>query len=329
MPIITVNQLSKHFRTYQKEEGLKGSLKNLFFRKYIDNKAVDQISFELAEGEFVGFLGPNGAGKTTTLKMLTGLIYPTSGQARVMGYLPWERKNEFRRQYSLIMGQKNQLWMDLPALESFQLNREIYQIPERQFRNTLEELTELLDIQKVLQVQVRRLSLGERMKMELIAALLHSPRVLFLDEPTIGLDIISQRKIRDFLLQYNKKFGTTILLTSHYMEDIEALCKRVIIINHGHKVYDGQLSQIVRECSNLKELAVTFAAPVNEAEIRSIAPFQEFDPYKVVFRIKRDQLTAVIQGLLHRFQVADINTAEADIGEVIAQIFDRTGEAAP
>lgn len=328
MPIISVEKLSKSFRTYQKEEGLRGSLKNLFFRKYIDNKAVDSINFKLDEGEFVGFLGPNGAGKTTTLKMLTGLIYPTGGQARVMGFVPWERRNEFPRQYALIMGQKNQLWMDLPALESFNLNREIYQIPEKQFKATLDQLADLLHVEEVLNVQVRRLSLGERMKMELIAALLHNPRVLFLDEPTIGLDIISQRKIREFLAQYNKQFGTTILLTSHYMEDIEALCKRVIIINHGHKVYDGQLAEIVKECSSVKELAITFAEPVSADQMKQIATFQEFDPFKVVFRIKRDQLTTVISTILQNFKVADINTSEADVAEVIAQIFDKTLEDA-
>lgn len=253
MPIITADHLSKHFKIHQKEEGFIGSLKSLFFRKYEENKAVDRISFTLEEGELVGFLGPNGAGKTTTLKMLTGLIHPTAGAAGVMGYIPWERKNEFRRQYALIMGQKNQLWMDLPALESFRLNREIYQIPERQFKNTLDELVDLLEVGKILHVQVRRLSLGERMKMEMIAALLHRPRVLFLDEPTIGLDIISQRKVREFLGRYNRDFGTTILLTSHYMEDIQALCKRVIIINQGRKVYDGQLagsSKIFRPSRN-------------------------------------------------------------------------------
>lgn len=324
MPIIEVNQLSKYFQTYQKEEGLKGSLRNLFFRKYTDNKAVDQVSFSIEEGELVGFLGPNGAGKTTTLKMLTGLIHPTSGSAQVMDFTPWERKNEFRRQFALIMGQKNQLWMDLPAIESFNLNKEIYQIPERQYQETLEELTTLLDVTKVLKVQVRRLSLGERMKMEMIAALLHRPRVLFLDEPTIGLDIISQKRIRDFLGQYNRKFGTTIILTSHYMEDIQALCKRVIIINQGQKVYDGELARIVQDFSTFKELTVTFSEPVNAEQILKIAEFQEFDPVKVTFRIKRENLTTVISGLLENFKVSDINTSEVEIAEIIAQIFHQT-----
>lgn len=324
--MITVQNLSKTFKTPEKESGLKGSLKSLFARKYLDNKAVDQISFDIAAGELVGFLGPNGAGKTTTLKMLTGLLHPSGGMAKVMGFTPWERKNEFRRQYALVMGQKNQLWMDLPALESFYLNREIYQIPEGQFRKTLDELVSLLEVEHVLKVQVRRLSLGERMKMELIAALLHNPRVLFLDEPTIGLDIISQKKIREFLCRYNQQFGTTILLTSHYMDDIQALCKRVLIINHGHKVYDGLLEEIVREFSADKDLTVTFSEPVEEAAVARIAPYREFDPVKVSFRIKREQLTRVISRLLEEFKVDDLNTAEVDVAEVIAEIFHRSAE---
>ena len=327
MSIIETENLCKYFQTYQKEEGLKGSLKNLFFRKYTENKAVDGIGFSLEEGELVGFLGPNGAGKTTTLKMLTGLIHPTSGYARVMGYTPWERKNEFRRQYALVMGQKNQLWMDLPAIESFHLNKEIYQIPPAQFKATLTELTGLLEVEDVLKVQVRRLSLGERMKMELIAALLHNPRVLFLDEPTIGLDIISQKKIREFLLKYNKKFGTTILLTSHYMDDIKALCKRVIIINHGRKIYDGQLSRIVQEFSQEKELTVVFSEPVSEDELVKISPLKEFDSVQATFRVKREALMEVIAQLLQNYAVADLNTSEVEIEEIIAHIFRQSSES--
>jgi ABC-2 type transport system ATP-binding protein len=329
MPIIIADNLSKHFKIHRKEEGLKGSLKSLFFRKYEENKAVDRISFTMEEGELVGFLGPNGAGKTTTMKMLTGLIHPTAGQAGVMGYIPWERKNEFRRQYALIMGQKNQLWMDLPAMESFRLNREIYQIPERQYKATLDELVNLLKVEKVLHVQVRRLSLGERMKMEMIAALLHKPRVLFLDEPTIGLDIISQRKIREFLCRYNQTFGTTILLTSHYMEDIQALCKRVIIINQGRKVYDGQLARIVQNFSAFKELTITFFEPVSREALERIAAIQEFDPVKVTFRVKREELTRIIGQLVGEFKVDDLSTAEVEIAELIARIFQETkGESA-
>lgn len=325
MSIIAAENLSKHFKSYQKEEGLKGSFKNLFFRQYTDHKAVDGISFAIDEGELVGFLGPNGAGKTTTLKMLTGLIHPTAGDARVLGYTPWERKNDFRRQYALIMGQKNQLWMDLPAYESFRLNQEIYQIPEQQFRSTLEELVALLDVESVLKTQVRRLSLGERMKMEMIAALLHRPKVLFLDEPTIGLDIISQKKIREFLRQYNQTSSTTILLTSHYMEDIQALCKRVIIINRGKKVYDGQLDRIVQDFSGYKELTVTFSEAVSRERLDRIACcIHEYAPENVSFRVKRDQLVGVIRQLLEEFPVDDLSTAEADIADIISEIFQQS-----
>ncbi len=326
MPIIDVENLSKIYYTYEKESGIKGSLKNLFSRKYLENKAVDGISFNIEEGEVVGFLGPNGSGKTTTIKMLTGLLYPSSGKAQVLGYNPWERKNEFRKQYSLIMGQKNQLWMDLPAIESFNLNKVIYQIPDKQFKSTLEELVEILDIQNVLNVQVRRLSLGERMKMELVAALLHKPKVLFLDEPTIGLDITSQRVIREFIKKYNKRFSTTILLTSHYMDDIQALCKRVIIINSGNKVYDGNIDNILNDFSRVRNLTVTFSEPTSEHEMSQIAKIDEFSPFKITFSVERDKLITVLTELLQAFSVKDISTSEVGISEAISNIFQKTKE---
>ena len=326
MPIIDVENLSKIYYTYEKESGIKGSLKNLFSRKYLENKAVDGISFNIEEGEVVGFLGPNGSGKTTTIKMLTGLLYPSSGKAQVLGYNPWERKNEFRKQYSLIMGQKNQLWMDLPAIESFNLNKVIYQIPDKQFKSTLGELVEILDIQNVLNVQVRRLSLGERMKMELVAALLHMPRVLFLDEPTIGLDITSQRVIREFIKKYNKRFSTTILLTSHYMDDIQALCKRVIIINSGNKVYDGNIDNILNDFSRVRNLTVTFSEPTSEHEMSQIAKIDEFSPFKITFSVERDKLITVLTELLQAFSVKDISTSEVGISEAISNIFQKTKE---
>ena len=326
MPIIDVENLSKIYYTYEKESGIKGSLKNLFSRKYLENKAVDGISFNIEEGEVVGFLGPNGSGKTTTIKMLTGLLYPSSGKAQVLGYNPWERKNEFRKQYSLIMGQKNQLWMDLPAIESFNLNKVIYQIPDKQFKSTLGELVEILDIQNVLNVQVRRLSLGERMKMELVAALLHKPRVLFLEEPTIGLDITSQRVIREFIKKYNKRFSTTILLTSHYMDDIQALCKRVIIINSGNKVYDGNIDNILNDFSRVRNLTVTFSEPTSEHEMSQIAKIDEFSPFKITFSVERDKLITVLTELLQAFSVKDISTSEVGISEAISNIFQKTKE---
>lgn len=242
MSIIEVKNLTKDYEYYKKAPGIWNSVKSLFYREKLYTEAVKNISFSVDEGELVGFLGPNGAGKTTTLKMLSGILYPTSGDALVLGYTPWERKKQYQKQFSIVMGQKNQLWWDLPAMDSFILNKEIYEVPDNQFSKTIDELAELLDIKDILDVQVRKLSLGQRMKCELIAALLHQPRVLFLDEPTIGLDFASQKKMREFIKTYNEQKKTTILLTSHYIEDIKALCKRVIIIDHGEIKYDGAFS---------------------------------------------------------------------------------------
>lgn len=251
---IEVKSLSKEFDYYKKEQGLKGSFNNFFNRKKLTKKAVNSISFSVEEGEIVGFLGPNGAGKTTTLKMLSGILYPTSGEANIMGYVPWERKNAFKKEISIVMGQKNQLWWDLPANESMYLNKRIYDISDSDYNKRIDEMAEILDVKNLLDIQVRRLSLGERMKMELMAALIHHPKVLFLDEPTIGLDIISQRKIRDFLKYYNQEKKTTILLTSHYMDDIEALCKRSIVITKGEVVFDDEISKINKIIGNKKRL---------------------------------------------------------------------------
>src|SRR5881394_2165740 len=230
MAVIEVKGLTKHFRTYKKQPGLGGAVRGLFHRKYEQTAAVKDVNFSVEQGELVGFLGPNGAGKTTTLKMLSGLLYPTSGSARVLGYVPWERNDGYRRQFALLLGQKNQLWWDLPAHESLELNAKIYGIPDDVLNKTVDEMTELLAVKEKLNVAVRELSLGERMKMELIASLLHQPKVLFLDEPTIGLDVVSQKTVREFLREYNTRQKTTMLLTSHYMADIQALCRRVIII---------------------------------------------------------------------------------------------------
>ncbi|HXL73948.1 MAG TPA: ABC transporter ATP-binding protein, partial [bacterium] len=242
MPTIEVENLTKVYRVNKKKPGIGGAIEAMFKREYTEVRAVNDVSFKIEEGELVGFLGPNGAGKTTTLKMLSGILYPTSGTAKVLGFTPWERKNEYRRQFALVMGQKNQLWWDLPAQESLYLNKEIYSVPDGEYKKVLDEMTELLQVKKLLGVMVRELSLGERMKFELIASLLHTPRVLLLDEPTIGLDVVAQKNIREFIKEYNRKTKTTILLTSHYMGDIQALCDRVIIINHGKKFFDGGLN---------------------------------------------------------------------------------------
>src|SRR5438105_11465595 len=243
MAVIEVQGLTKSFRTYKKKPGLSGAVRGLFHREYATTVAVKDVSFSIEEGELVGFLGPNGAGKTTTLKMLSGLLYPTHGAAKVLGYVPWERDDGYRRQFALLLGQKNQLWWDLPARESLELNSKIYGIPRKAFESTVEQMTVLLDVKDKLNVMVRELSLGERMKMELIASLLHQPRVLFLDEPTIGLDVVSQKKVREFLRFHNAAQKTTILLTSHYMADIQELCDRVIIIDHGTIFFDGALGE--------------------------------------------------------------------------------------
>jgi ABC-2 type transport system ATP-binding protein len=242
--VIEVENLTRVFRTYKKQPGFWGGVRGLIHRTFEETRAVDNVSFSIPEGSFVGFLGPNGAGKTTCLKMLSGLIHPTSGKATVAGFEPARRSNDYRRIFSLVLGQKNQLWWDLPARESFLLLRHIYSIPKDAFNQRVDELTELLGVTHKLDVMVRELSLGERMKMELIAALLHRPRVLFLDEPTIGLDVVSQRAIRQFLREYNRRHNVTILLTSHYMADIEELCERVIVINKGRMLYDGSLSRL-------------------------------------------------------------------------------------
>src|SRR5437870_128624 len=258
MPIIEATDLTKIYRVTQKRDGFLGAVRGLFRREHRQVRAVDGVDFSIEPGEMVAFLGPNGAGKTTTLKMLSGLIYPTAGEARVLGYVPWERHDAFRRSFALVMGQKNQLWWDLPAADSFQLHREIYSLPKDQYTETVEELTTMFGVGDLTRQPVRELSLGERMKMELIAALLHQPKLLLLDEPTIGLDVVAQFTIQKCLREYNAQRGVTILLTSHYMRDVEALCPRVLVITHGKLLYDGPLAGIVEQFGQAKLLKVQF-----------------------------------------------------------------------
>src|SRR5476649_2146712 len=280
-PVIQVNRLTKVYRTYQKEAGFWGALKGLAHRRYKETAAAKEVSFSVAEGELVGFLGPNGAGKTTVLKMLSGLLYPTSGEATVLGFTPWQRRNDFKRQFALILGQKNQLWWDLPAAESLELNRVIYGLDPTMARRTIDELTELLDVRDKLDVMVRELSLGERMKMELIAALLHRPKVLFLDEPTIGLDVLSQKKVREFLRDYTARRRITTLLTSHYMQDIEELCERVIIIDHGQVFFDGALQDILDRLSTHKIVTLTHRKGLLEIDFKPFGQVLEQSPSQV------------------------------------------------
>ena len=267
MGVIEVKGLRRDFSYYEKAEGLSGSLHNLVHRKKLVREAVKGVSFSIGEGEMVGFLGPNGAGKTTTLKMLSGIMHPSSGEALVLGQVPWMRKKDFRMRISIVMGQRSQLWPDLPAVESFNLNRAIYEIGRKDYERSLGELVELFGIKELLGVQVRRLSLGERMKMEITAALLHRPAVLFLDEPTIGLDLLSQRAIREFVRTLNERQGTTVMLTSHYLSDIEELCGRVVLINRGEIVYDGPLAGVNATLADRKVVRLQFSAPVPLSEL--------------------------------------------------------------
>jgi ABC-2 type transport system ATP-binding protein len=326
MSAIEARDLTKVYRTYRKERGLWGSIKGLVSRRHDETRAADHVSFQIDEGEFVGFLGPNGAGKTTVLKMLSGLLNPTSGDARVLGFVPWERRNEMKRQFSLLMGQKNALWWDLPAQESLELNRAIYGIDRARFNKVVGGLAELLEVQDKMNVMVRELSLGERMKMELISALIHEPRVLFLDEPTIGLDVVSQKRVREFLRIYNEEHRIVTMLTSHYMQDIEELCPRVIIIDRGKIFFDGPLTSIIDRFSGYKILSLTFE---NQAR-RDFSEFGqviEQTPVSVQLKVPRARVTETCRQLLDACSVSDINVQELPVEEVIRQLFGQRHES--
>lgn len=321
MPAIEVHGLTKAFRTYKKIPGFLGAIRGLWSRAYTATLAANDVCFSIHEGELVGFLGPNGAGKTTVLKMLSGLLYPTRGTATVLGYIPWERENAYRRQFALVMGQKNQLWWDLPAHESFELNREIYGIERKTFQKKLDELVDLLEMREKLNVMVRELSLGERMKMELIAALLHSPRVLFLDEPTIGLDVISQQKVRQFIREYNERHRVTILLTSHYMADIEALCDRVIIIHQGNIFFDGRLSEIVNRFADSKLIHFQCSDEPSTSAMERFGSVLENISGHVRLKVQRANVLKVCKQLLEEVPITDLNIEEIPIDDVIREIF--------
>ncbi len=325
MPVIEVNDLTKTFRTYKKQPGFAGALKGLLRREYEQVAAVSNVNFTIEPGELVGFLGPNGAGKTTTLKMLAGLLYPTRGSARVLGYTPWERHDGYRRQFALVLGQKNQLWWDLPARESLELNAKIYGIPADRFARTVAEMSELLAVRDKLNISVRELSLGERMNMELIASLLHHPTVLVLDEPTIGLDVVSQKVVREFLKHHNATQQTTILLTSHYMADIQALCERVIIIDHGKISFDGKLSEVVDRFADFKLITIQCdgADGCSDESLKKYGDLVERIPGSIKLKVKRDRVIPVCKALLDELPVRDIDIEEVPIEDVIRQIFAR------
>ena len=322
MSIIEIKNLSKSYRVYQKQEGVWPSIRGLFRREYREVRAVRDISLNVQAGEFVAFLGPNGAGKTTTLKLLSGVINPDSGKCRVMGHVPWERENEYRRRFALVMGQKNQLWWDLPAAESFRLNQHIYAVPLDEFNRTRDELCEMLEVSHLLGQPVRELSLGERMKMELIAALLHSPEVLFLDEPTIGLDVVAQHKIQHFLKAYQEERKSTIVLTSHYMKDIQALCQRVVIIAQGAIFHDGSLDDIIDRFSGDKIVTLQIGGPDEVFQgLRKLPNVLEVEPPRIKFRIGRDDVARTLSDILSTHAVEDIVVEDPPIEEVIAKVF--------
>ena len=302
--VVHVDGLEKVFRVPEREAGLRASVGSLFHRRWREVRAVDSVSFDVEAGEVVGFLGPNGAGKTTTLKMLSGLLHPTGGAAQVLGHVPWKRERDYLRRMTLVMGNRNQLQWDLPALDSFDLNRAIYRLPREQFRETRDELVELLDVGDLVRKPVRQLSLGERMKVEVVGSLLHLPQVLFLDEPTIGLDVTMQKRIRNFIAAYNERYGATVLLTSHYMADVEALCKRVIVIHHGQLLFDGRLDALTDKFGAYKTIGAVLA-----------------NGETVSMQVPRDQTSAATARLLAENEVHDLTVEDPPIEDVIEQVF--------
>lgn len=325
MSIIHTKKLTKEYRRFEKEAGLKGSIKSLYSRKFVTKTAVADFNLTIEPGEFVGLIGPNGAGKTTLVKMLTGIIAPSSGEITVMGYYPNKLENAFKKQYAVVMGQKSQLIFDLTAADTFLLFKEMYEIPDAVYKCNLELFTDLFDASAYLNMQVRTLSLGERMKMELVTALLHNPRVLFLDEPTIGLDAPAQRQIRAFLREVNSRNGTTILLTSHYMEDVRSLCPRSVVVNGGQKLFDGGTDELFSAYQTHKKITALF-----EAETAFIAPEHcevlEQSPHKAVLMVPKEQSGRVLEQMMRDYCLQDISCEEEDIGVVVEKIY-RTKKA--
>jgi ABC-2 type transport system ATP-binding protein len=322
---IQVVDLRKTYSVPEREAGLLASIRSLVRRKVREVRAVDGVSFSIAPGEIVGFLGPNGAGKTTTLKMLSGLLYPSGGAAIVLGHTPHRRERAYLRQMSLVMGNRNQLQWDLPALDSFELQRAVYRLPVAEFRAARDEYIELLEVGDLVSKPVRNLSLGERMKMEIIAALLHRPRVLFLDEPTIGLDVPMQRRIRSFIAEYNRRHGATVMLTSHYMADVEALCRRVIVIHHGQVLYDGQLAGLVDRFAAYRQIGVTLTEP---ADLGAYGEVVTVEGGKVTLRVPKVEASRLTARLLAEQPVADLTIEEPPIDDVIERVFAQESAAA-
>lgn len=319
--VIIVDKLVKNFEVTEKDPGIAGSVSAILNPKKKTVKALSNVSFSLSEGELVGFIGPNGAGKTTTLKVLSGLLFPTSGFTQVLGFNPWDRKPDFLKKISLVMGQKNQLWWDLPAGDTFELLKAIYDIPDRQYKESLNELLEMLDAKKLVKTQVRRLSLGQRMRMELVAALLHKPKVLFFDEPTIGLDVVAQQKMRDFIYDYNKKNKATILLTSHNMDDLIDLAKRVIVIDKGKILFDGELRELVNSFAKEKIIKIYLSKEVDYKILDKVGKVIKVDFPRTILSVPRTMAAVAAAEILQNMPVADLTIEEEPIEEIIRRVF--------
>jgi ABC-2 type transport system ATP-binding protein len=326
--VIQVRDLRKEYRVHRRQAGLGASLRSLFHRRYETVKAVDGISFSVATGERVGFLGPNGAGKTTTLKILSGLLHPAAGAVEVAGFTPARRSPEFLKTITLVMGQKQQLLWDLPPSETFALNRAVYEIPRPEFEATVRELVELLDLGAIVDKPTRQLSLGERMKAELAASLLHRPRVLFLDEPTIGLDVTMQATVRDFVRAYNERHGATVLLTSHYMDDVLALCPRVVVIDRGRLIYDGDLRRLSREVRPDKRIVVRLGQPVSAAELARFGQVVSSGEAQAVLRVAADEVPSAVGRMLSALPISDLTVEEPPLEEVMSELFQSSRKSA-
>ena len=328
-PIISVAGLAKEYRVYDKPEGLFSSISGLFHRTSRVVEALKGVDLTVEKGEFVALLGPNGAGKTTFLKLLSGIITPTRGEARVLGAVPWQRTDDFRRRFALVMGQRNQLWWDLPAAESFRLHKEIYRLEPARFERTRDELVDLLDVRKLLLQPVRDLSLGERMKLELVAALLHEPEVLFLDEPTIGLDVVAQHSLHRFLAKVQAERQMTVVLTTHYMKDVAALCKRVVVITHGSILYDGSLEQIVDRFTSHKIVTLDLDGPPAEERMKRLGFPYEIRGPQVILRIDRTRIADVLPEILRGESVRDVSVEDVPLEEIVAELFRSEAGQAP
>jgi ABC-2 type transport system ATP-binding protein len=319
--LIQTDNLQKTYRIHRKEAGLTGSVRSFFHRRYEEVAAVKPISLAINEGELVGFIGPNGAGKTTTLKMLSGLLHPTAGSAQVLGFTPWERRKAFLKQISLVMGQKHQLWWDLSLSDSLLLQRDIYEMNETEFKSNLEQLTALLDLKPILNIQVRKLSLGQRMRGELAAALIYRPKLLFLDEPTIGLDVVVQHSIRQFIADYRKRHNATIVLTSHYLDDVRELCERLLIIDHGQIMFDGSPDSLIANHINHKLIVLTFAKRQQKKDLLTYGRITEYEPLKASLQVPRERTSAVAGELLAKFPIHDISIEEPSLEDVVRELF--------